>query len=91
MIAAIIGLSILAFLAVIIGTAVHLDAKAFSTGVWPVIYTLPEIGLPIGFVLIIVLLILSTRRRARETKAAEAAEITTRAKTPPSNRTNRKK
>jgi uncharacterized membrane protein len=71
MIAAIVGLSILAFLSIIIGTAVGLDQAAFTSGIWPAVYVLPEIGLPIGFVLIIVLLILSARRRAREARAAE--------------------
>jgi uncharacterized membrane protein len=70
MIAAIVGLSIIAFFAVIIGTATGLTAKDFSGGVWPAIFTLPLVGLPIGMLLIVVLLIISARRRSRETRAA---------------------
>ncbi len=73
MIAAIVGLSILAFLAVIIGTYSGLDAKDFASGIWPAVYTLPLIGLPIGFVLIIVLLVISARRRAREARTASTS------------------
>lgn len=95
MIAAIVGLSILAFLAIILGTALGLDQKAMTSGLWPVVYVLPEIGLPIGFILIIVLLILSARRRAREARAeaeaqAEAAKRT-RPPTRPPAKVRRKK
>lgn len=73
MMLAIVGLSILAFLAVIIGTAAGLNARDFAGGVWPAVFTLPLIGLPIGFILIIVLLVTTARRRGREAKAEEAA------------------
>jgi hypothetical protein len=72
MIAAIVGLSILAFLTVILATWAGLTAKDFAQGVWPAILNLPEIGLPIGLILIIVLLVVSMRRRAREAREAEA-------------------
>jgi hypothetical protein len=72
MIAAIIGLSIIAFVAVIIATAVGLNAEDFGQGLWPAVLNLPLVGLPIGLVLIIVLLVLSMRRRSRE--ARESAQ-----------------
>ncbi|MHB1171129.1 MAG: multidrug ABC transporter ATPase [Lacisediminihabitans sp.] len=68
MIAAIVGLSIAAFLAVIIGTYAGLKATDFGAGIWPAILNLPLIGLPIGLVLIIVLLATSLRRRSREAR-----------------------
>jgi hypothetical protein len=40
-----------------------MDSEAFSAGLWPAITMTPLFGLPIGFVLIIALLIISTRRR----------------------------
>lgn len=68
MVAAAVGLSILAFAAVIIGTAV--GVRDFDEGMWPSVIMLPLIGLPIGFVLMIALLVLSAVRRGRETKDA---------------------
>ena len=63
MIVGVVALSILAFFAIIIGTWQGMDSDAFSVGVWPAITITPLFGLPIGFVLIIALLIISTRRR----------------------------
>jgi uncharacterized membrane protein len=64
-----VGLSLLAFFAIILGTAVGAGAdNGFSQGIWPTIFILPLIALPIGFVLMIVLLIMSTVRRSREAK-----------------------
>lgn len=68
MVAASVALSIAAFLAVIVGTAS--GVRDFDEGVWPSIIMLPLIGLPLGFVLLIALLVLSAIRRGRETKDA---------------------
>ena len=68
MVAASIGLSILAFLAVIIATAT--GVTNFGEGVWPVIIVLPLVGLPIGLVFMMVLFIVSAIRRGRESKDA---------------------
>ncbi|HEU4758024.1 MAG TPA: hypothetical protein VFS72_15235 [Agromyces sp.] len=73
MVAATIGISILAFLAVMIGTLAGVGANdGFSQGVWPVILVLPLIGLPLGFILLITLLILNGVRRARESRRDSA-------------------
>jgi hypothetical protein len=73
MVAATIGISILAFLAVMIGTLTGVGANdGFSQGVWPVILVLPLIGLPLGFILLIALLILNGVRRARESRRDSA-------------------
>ena len=58
-----VGLSILSFFAIIIATWQGFDRTDFGQGVWPTITMIPLIGLPIGFVLILSLLIVSTRRR----------------------------
>ncbi|MDR9397058.1 MAG: multidrug ABC transporter ATPase [Pontimonas sp.] len=63
MIAGIVGLSVLAFFAIIIGTWTGMENDDFSSGVWPTLTLLPLFGLPLGFVLIIALLVVSTRRR----------------------------
>ena len=64
MVASAVGLSIIAFLAVIIGTAS--GVKNFGEGLWPVAILLPSIGLPLGLILMIILIITSGRRRGRE-------------------------
>ena len=69
MVASVVGLSILAFLAVIIATAMGVgDNDGFSRGVWPPIFILPLYGLPTGFVLIIALMISVGARRSREAR-----------------------
>jgi TRAP-type C4-dicarboxylate transport system permease small subunit len=70
MVAAIVGLSIIAFLAIIIGSALG-QSKNFATGLWPTVAAIPYYGLPLGLVLIIVLLVLSMRRRSREARESE--------------------
>ena len=70
MVAAVVGLSIVAFIAVIIGTAAGAgDDSGFSEPPWPLIIMLPWFGLPIGFALLIVLLILNWVRRSRESRS----------------------
>ncbi|HXD60912.1 MAG TPA: multidrug ABC transporter ATPase [Lacisediminihabitans sp.] len=66
MIVAIVGLSIVAFFAVIVGTFNGMTGPDFAQGIWPAVAYAPLIGLPIGFLLIIVLLVLGARRRGRE-------------------------
>lgn len=69
MIAAIIGASLVAFVVIIIATWAGVAADGgFGEGLWPVIMMVPTVGLPIGFVLIIALLILSAVRRGRAAK-----------------------
>ena len=63
MVATVIGLSVVSFFAIIIGTWTGMDSAAFSSGIWPMVTFIPLIGLPLGFVLIIFLLVVSTRRR----------------------------
>jgi hypothetical protein len=62
-VAAVIALSVAAFFAIIIGTWSGMSSADFSAGIWPTITLLPLFGLPFGFILIIALLIVSTRRR----------------------------
>lgn len=70
MVAGIIVLSLASFIALIIGTSMGLARDDFAQGLWPVVTILPLIGLPIGFVLIIVLLVVSAVRRGRAAKDA---------------------
>ncbi len=71
MVAGIVGTSLLAFVIVIIGTWAGVGADGgFGEGAWPFIVMIPNVGLPIGFVLIIALLIVSAARRGRAAKGA---------------------
>mgnify|MGYP002622784230 CR=1 FL=1 len=54
----------------IIATGSGLGRDDFATGIWPMITMMPLIGLPIGFVLIITLLVVSAVRRGRAAKDA---------------------
>jgi hypothetical protein len=62
------ALSIVCFFAVIL--ARPLGVTDFSAGLWPLVVVLPLIALPIAFVMIVVLLIMSFARRARANKGA---------------------
>ena len=69
----IVGISILAFIAVMIGTLMGAGANdGFSQGVWPIVLTLPLFGLPIAFILLIALIIVNGVRRARTSRAGSS-------------------
>lgn len=62
----IVGISILAFLAVMFGTLAGAgEDDGFSSGVWPFVIMLPWFGLPLAFLLLIALLIVNAVRRRR--------------------------
>lgn len=71
---AIIGVSILAVITVLIAGGVGLTKAEAQDGIWPTVTLLPLVGFPIGFLLIFVLMIVSARRRGRESRAAMEAE-----------------
>lgn len=62
------ALSVVCFLAIIIGSAAGMTQADFGTGVWPVVAAIPLWGLPLAFVMIITLLITSFIRRGRAAK-----------------------
>lgn len=66
MMVSVVGLSILSFLAVIIGTFAGMGRADFASGAWPVVAVLPLFGLPFAIILLITLVIVSARRRSRE-------------------------
>jgi len=63
----VIVLSVGCFFALLIADAAGLEAEDFGRGAWPVVATIPMIGLPIGFLLIFALLIMSIIRKGRAT------------------------
>ncbi|MFK4730887.1 hypothetical protein ROT00_14455 [Agromyces mediolanus] len=69
MVAGSVGLSVLCIFAVLIATAAGAGADdGFSRGVWPVVFFVPVVGLPLGFLLLVVLLIVNAVRRSREAR-----------------------
>jgi uncharacterized membrane protein len=67
MVMGMVGLSVLAFFAIILGTAMGAGTdNGFSQGIWPTVFILPVIALPIAILLMLVLMVISMRRRARE-------------------------
>ncbi len=84
MLVAIVFLSILSFVAIIVGTATGLERGDFQNGLWPVISFLPLIGLPIAFLMVLTLLIVGFTRRGRENRssAASAPAASTARRTP---------
>lgn len=57
--------SVVCFFAIIIGTAVGMDQSDFGGGAWPLIAAIPFWGLPVAFVMIIALLVMSFIRKGR--------------------------
>jgi len=62
------ALSVICFFVIIIGSAVGMDQDSFAGGLWPLIAGIPLYGLPIAFVMIIVLLVMSFVRKGRAAK-----------------------
>lgn len=62
------ALSVISFFAIIIGTATGMQHEAFGEAPWPLIAAIPQWGLPIAFVMIISLLIMSFVRKGRAAK-----------------------
>ena len=73
-IAALVIVSLLCIAAILIGTAAGQFAQQGSgQGLWPTVFLLPLVALPIAFVLIIALLIVSARRNRAANRGAAAA------------------
>jgi hypothetical protein len=70
MVASILGIGIVAIAALLIGEATTPIAISDASGIWAVVALIPNIALPLGFVLMIVLLIITFVKRSR---AAEGA------------------
>ncbi|MFI8593845.1 multidrug ABC transporter ATPase [Microbacterium sp. NPDC078428] len=67
-----LGIALLAigcFFAIMIGTATGMTQADFGSGIWPMVAVLPMIGLPLAFVLIIALLIITWVKRGRANRA----------------------
>lgn len=61
-------LSVVCFFALFTGSALGLDEHDFGQGAWPFIAVIPLYGLPLAFLLIIVLLVMTFIRKGRAAK-----------------------
>ncbi|GAA3582633.1 hypothetical protein GCM10022198_02340 [Klugiella xanthotipulae] len=69
MIAGIIGISVLAFVTVLVASLLGLERSDFAQGLWPLVTAITYVGLPVGFMLIIAMMITGiVRRRGENTK-----------------------
>lgn len=66
MIAAIVVLSIVAFVVRLMGSVA--GVSDYTTGIWPAVSVLPLIGLPLAMLLIIAYVVASGARRVRENR-----------------------
>jgi hypothetical protein len=62
------ALSVICFFAIIIGSAMGMSQASFTEGLWPVVVAIPPYGLPLAFVMILALLIMSFVRKGRAAK-----------------------
>lgn len=67
---AMLALGVVSIFALLIGESTTSIAVGNATGIWSIIALIPDIALPIGFVLLIVFIVMSFVRRSR---AAEGA------------------
>lgn len=65
-----VGLALICFVAVIVGTSLGAGANdGFSHGLWPTVFFIQYFGMPLAFLLIVALLISNAMRRSRAAKA----------------------
>jgi hypothetical protein len=88
MIAGVVGLSLIAIIVDIIALALRVDT---GKSPWSILWVFPGVGLPIGFILMIVLMILGIRRRGRELRAEQEAAVLAATPVPPKRVQPRKK
>lgn len=62
------ALSVICFFAIIIGSATGMSQESFNGGLWPIVVAIPPYGLPLAFVMILALLIMSFVRKGRAAK-----------------------
>lgn len=63
MVVGVIGLSIVSFVALLFANPAGVSEEDFGQGLWLMVRVTPLFGLPLGFLLIIALLVVSTIRR----------------------------
>jgi H+/Cl- antiporter ClcA len=72
-----IVVTVIAFFAIVLGQIVGPDAGGFDSGIWPAVFLTPLIALPAALLVLLTLIALIARRRARDA-AAHAAVVASR-------------
>lgn len=62
----IIGLSVASFFATLIAALVGVSRTTLAAGFWPVVAWVGYVGLPVGFGLVLVLVLVTRRRRIKQ-------------------------
>ena len=65
MVASIVGLTLICFAATVIASVS--GTTDFAEGLWPAVAALPLIGLPVAFILLVVLIVINWSRRRKST------------------------
>lgn len=65
----IIAISVISFFSVLIASANGVAREDFTQGVWPLLTWVSYVGLPTGLVLILTLLFINMRRRAKQNES----------------------
>ena len=76
MIVALVALALVCFIAVIVATAAGVKSDGFSQGVWPTVFMVPYLGLPLAFLMIVALLVTNGVRRSRAAKGSARGRAT---------------
>lgn len=69
--AGLIVASIIALFAVLLAGAMGVESETFASGFWLVLAFFPRIGLPLGFLLVLVLLLTNGIRRRRQSRSTQ--------------------
>ncbi|QNE37301.1 hypothetical protein [Leifsonia shinshuensis] len=70
-VAALVVVSLVCIAAILVGSALGgMPQQGSGQGLWPAVFLFPLIALPIAFVLLITLIIVTGRQRSRAAKAA---------------------
>ncbi|WP_111719153.1 hypothetical protein [Homoserinimonas sp. OAct 916] len=67
--AGLIVLSIIALFAVLLAGAMGVSGDTFASGFWLILAFFPRVGLPVGFLLILLLIVTSGVKRRRQTRS----------------------
>ncbi len=67
----IVVVSVVCFFVILIANAAGVTGEQFGTGLWPIVSWVPMIGLPVGFLLMLTLIIMTMVRKGRAAKRSD--------------------
>lgn len=68
----IIAIAVISFFATLVAGLLGVTREELASGLWPVVTWVSYVGLPVGFVLMITLILLTRRRRSRAMRSGRA-------------------